>query len=228
MNVRIFQHIHCEGPGAIGDWARQRGGDISTSHLYRGDFLPDAASVDLLVIMGGPMNIYQDRDYPWLRAERAFTRSHVAAGKPAIGVCLGSQFLADALGGRVIQNPHVEIGCFPVEFTAAARQRFPFLPASLPVAHWHGDTFELPAGALHLATSSACENQGFVFGSQVLALQFHPEVTRGDLAAWMSAFDGRLEPDAYVQSEEAILAMADEVFATGHAVLRRLLDAIFP
>jgi GMP synthase-like glutamine amidotransferase len=226
MNLHILQHAHCEGPGCIADWARGCGAHISTTHLYRGEKLPDAATVDFLVVMGGPMNIYQDRDHPWLRGERAFIAAHVNAGKPVVGVCLGAQFLADALGSRVVQNPQVEIGCFPVNFTAEARARFPFLPASLPMAHWHGETFELPAGALRLATSEACANQGFVHGDNILALQCHPEVTRDDLAEWLKSFD--LGSGSYVQSAETILATPDEIFTDGHALLRKLLDAIFP
>jgi len=228
MNLHVLQHIGCEGPGAIADWARDRGAAIATTHLYRGDPLPDPASVDFLVVMGGPMNIYQDRDHPWLRGERAFIKAHISTGKPVIGVCLGAQFLADALGGRVIQNPHIEIGSFPVEFTAEARARFPFLPPSLPVTHWHGDTFELPGGALRLASSAACQNQAFLHGDRILALQFHPEVARDDLAAWMNEFDGELAPSDYVQTSEAILATPDETFAAGRDLLRKLLDAIFP
>jgi GMP synthase-like glutamine amidotransferase len=225
MNFHVFQHDPGEGPGAIGDWVRARGHVIATTHFYRGDALPVPAEVDALVVMGGPMNIYQDRDHPWLRGERAFIAAHLAAGKPAIGVCLGSQFLADALGGRVTQNPEVEIGLFPVEFTAEARALFPFLPASLPVAHWHGDTFELPEGGLRLATSAACANQGFLYDDRVLALQFHPEITVADLAVWMQAFE--LKPAAYVQDGATILATPPETFTAGHALLHRLLDAIY-
>ncbi len=124
MQLRVLQHHHCESPGAILDWARERGCVIATTHLYRGEPLPDATAVDFLVVMGGPMNIYQDRDHPWLREERAVLEAHIAAGKPAVGVCLGSQLLADALGGRVTQNPRIEIGWWPVEFTPEGARAF--------------------------------------------------------------------------------------------------------
>jgi GMP synthase (glutamine-hydrolysing) len=225
--MTVFQHLHCEGPGAIADWARARGHAIATTRLDLGEPLPPPDAVDFLVVMGGPMNIYQDRDHPWLRDEREFIAAHISAGKPTVGVCLGAQFLADALGARVMQNPEIEIGCFPVEFTAEARTRFPFLPETLPVTHWHGDTFDLPRGAMRLASSAGCLDQGFVFGDHVLALQFHPEVSGEDLAAWLQAFGGELPPGRYVSSAEEILATPADVFTAGHATLTSLLDALF-
>jgi GMP synthase-like glutamine amidotransferase len=227
-NLHVLQHDGCEDPGAIADWARDRKFSIAVTHLYRGESLPDPSTVDFLVVMGGPMNIYQDRDYPWLRAERAFIRAHVKSGKPAVGICLGSQFLADALGGRVIQNPHLEIGWLPVDFTAEARLRLPFLPPSLEVVHWHGDTFELPPGALRLATSAGCANQGFLHDGRILALQFHPEMTRDSLSKLVAGFGGQLEPAEFVQAGDAILAANDATFAAGQALLHELLDAINP
>ncbi len=225
MNLHVLQHETCETPGAIADWALAHGHTLATTHLNLGESLPDPASADGLVIMGGPMNIYQDRDFPWLPAERRFIESHLGAGKPAVGICLGSQFLADALGGRVHQNPHVEIGWFPVEFTAEARQRHPFLPASLDVLHWHGDTFELPPGALRLATSAACANQGFIFGNRVLALQFHPETTPTGVAALTDVFGAELTPAPFVQTAATIRATPPETYATAHRALHALLDA---
>lgn len=222
----VLQHHPCESPGAILDWAVSRDCSITTTHLHRNDPLPDAA--DFLVVMGGPMNIYQDRDHPWLRAERSFLQSHIAAGKPAIGVCLGAQLLADALGGRVTQNPRVEIGWFPVEFTPEARARFPVLPATIEALHWHGDTFELPAGALRLATSAACANQGFLYDNRVLGLQFHPEMTRAVATKLVAECGAELTPAEFVQTGDTILAAPDAAFADAHRLLCELLDAVFP
>ncbi len=228
MNLHILQHAGCEGPGAIASWAAARDRPVTTTHLYRGESLPDPAAVDLLIVMGGPMNIYQDRDYPWLRAERAFIGAHVESGKPAVGVCLGSQFLADALGGRVTQNAKIEIGWLPVEFTAEARERFSFLPPALEVLHWHGDTFDLPAGALRLASSFGCLNQGFIHEDRVLALQFHPEITRDGLSMLVAEFGDELEPAEFVQTGDEILSAKDEIFAAANARLFDLLDTVAP
>ncbi len=216
MNLHVIQHIEIEGPGIIADWAREQGFSVATTHLYRNEPLPDLAEVDFLVLMGGPMNIYQDRDYPWLSAERAWLREYLTTGKPAVGVCLGSQLLADALGGRVKQNPMVEIGWFPVHFSAEGRERFPFLPASHDVIHWHGDTFELPAGAVLLGSSDGCVNQGFLYDDRVLGLQFHPEMTREGLSRLIEA----------EATGADMLAKPDEAFAAPQALLRQMLDGL--
>lgn len=219
MNLHVVQHISIEGPGFIANWARQREFSITTTHLYAGGILPPFAKVDFLVLMGGPMNIYQDRDHPWLREERAWIREYLATGKPAVGVCLGAQLLADALGGRVVQNPVVEIGWAPVHFSPEGRERFPFLPVSHEVIHWHGDTFELPAGAVRLGSSDGCVNQGFLYEERVLGLQFHPEMTREGLALLVEA-------EAPAPNGAEMLAKPDEMYTSAHALLRQMLDGL--
>ena len=149
---------------------------VSISHLYRGDALPALQDFDALVIMGGEMNIYQYRDWPWLQPESELIQAALRHGKPAVGICLGAQFLADALGSRVVQNPVYELGWFPVFWTAESRDWFPNLPSGGPVLHWHGDRFSLPMGATRLAISLGCHEQGFIVPGKALALQFHMEV----------------------------------------------------
>lgn len=227
FHAHVLQHHACEVPGVIADWIEERGGRLTTSHVDRGDSLPTSAG-DLLIVMGGPMNIYQDRDHPWLKAERAFIARHLEGGGRAIGICLGSQFLADALGGRVTQNPLVEIGWWPVSFTAEARALAPAVPESVETLHWHGDTFSLPPGAVRLASSAACENQGFVFADRVLALQFHPEVRPAMVAGLVADFGHELAPATFVQSAEHIATDLEARCARANAVLRTLLDAVFP
>jgi len=227
MILHILQHDPTEGPGAIVDWADARGHILQTTHVYRADPLPDVAAGDLLVIMGGPMNIYQDRDYPWLKAERAFLARYVEMDGRALGICLGAQFLADALGGRVTQNPQVEVGWFPVRFTDEARAMFPCLPAAKETVHWHGDTFELPAGAVRLGTSEACTNQGFLYDGRVLGLQFHAEMTREFAMLLVEQAGPDLQPAAFVQDGRAILGRPDADFQSAHALLFEILDAVF-
>jgi GMP synthase-like glutamine amidotransferase len=191
-----------------------------------GESLPKENAFDMLLLMGGPMNIYMDRDFPWLRAERAFIAAAVARGCPAIGVCLGSQFLADALGGRVTQNPEREIGWHPIRFSDAAKREIPGLPESETVLHWHGDTFALPAGAIRLASSEACENQAFLYEGRILGLQFHPEMTRAAVEQLL-ADDGPLPSGRWVQQQSEILATPDAMYQNAAHLLVQILDGVF-
>jgi GMP synthase (glutamine-hydrolysing) len=222
MKIAVLQHANYEGPGEIATWAKARGHALSVHHLYRGDALPALADFDLLVIMGGEMNIYQYRDWPWLKPETAFIATALAAGKRAIGICLGSQFLADALGARVVQNPQYELGWFPVDWTPEARTRFPGLPASGSVLHWHGDTFSLPPGATRLAVSEGCAEQGFVT-DKCLALQFHIEVDP-DLVKLYVKCQGEWPLGTYVQTPDQILAEASTHCDRNRELLHGMLD----
>lgn len=227
MRIHCFQFAAHEGPGVIADWARDHDVPIGTSRIFEGAAFPERGSFDMLVVMGGPMNIYQDRDFPYLKQARRFIKGYVTSGGKALGICLGSQFLADALGGRVIQNPLRETGWHPVTFTEEARSLLPCLPVTQDFLHWHGDTFELPNGAIGLGASAACENQGFLFEGRVLALQFHPEMTRAIAAALVGEYADELDGRGFVQTGDEILGRPDTDFENTNALLRRMLDAIF-
>ena len=223
MKIAVLQHAAYEGPGEIAAWAAQRGHAVAIHSLYRSDPLPELDAFDLLVIMGGEMNIYQYRDWPWLKPESAFIAAALAGGKKAVGICLGAQLIAAALGARVAQNDHIELGWLPVAWTAQARALFPDLPASSTVLHWHGDTFALPTGATRLAVSDGCPEQGFLIGDRCLALQFHLEV---DLSLVQAFVDGQVEwPNGpYAQSPEAILAKAPSHCDPNRQLLHGMLD----
>jgi GMP synthase-like glutamine amidotransferase len=227
MRISVLQHEPSEGPGEIGNWATQRGHVLTEHHLYRGEALPAQDDFDLLLVMGGEMNIYQDRNHPWLRPERELVRATMEAGKRAIGICLGAQLIADALGQRVTQNPVWEIGWFPVRFTKEAREKFSFLPESVAVLHWHGDTFGLPAGALRIAVSDGCGEQGFVVEGKCLGLQFHmePDVELVTQMVKGSSDYSRWPRGAYVQHPEMIVAQAAAACEWTRPLLMGLLDA---
>lgn len=228
MRVHIFQHTASEGPGRIAAWALQNGHTLSATHFHLGETVPDLGAFDFLAVMGGPMNIYQHRDHPWLVAEKQFLSRAIESGKTVLGICLGSQLLADVLGAKVFQNPELEIGWMPVRMddAAAGARGFKNFPRELIALHWHGDTFDLPRGATRLASSAACENQAFTFGENIVGLQFHIEVTQPDVHAFIGdATEAQIGSGPFVQTRAEILGGEPHMPAT-HRALDGLLDAL--
>ncbi|MCF1182986.1 type 1 glutamine amidotransferase [Marichromatium gracile] len=227
MRVCVLQHVPFEGPGAIGDWVRARGHALQVVRLDLGEPLPTLAEIDWLVVMGGPMGVDQEQRHPWLATERAFISRAIGADKTLIGICLGAQQIAAALGARVCRNPEREIGWFPLELRAEGRASglFAALPEGFEVFHWHGDTFALPEGAQPLAASAACTNQGFLFEGRVLGLQCHLEATtEGVERLLVHCADELTETGPFVQSPEHIRAQPPEHYARLHQALFALLD----
>jgi GMP synthase-like glutamine amidotransferase len=183
----VLQHVAHEGPGAIALAVSNASGELAVVRVDRGDPVPAAEVVsDMagLVVMGGPMGVHDAE--AWLAAERSLLRAAVKAGLPVLGVCLGAQQLAAALGGKVTAGPVPETGVGEVHLTTEALHDPVFGPAPtpLPCVHWHADTFTLPEGAVHLAGNDAYENQAFRFGARSYGLQFHVEVTAALAAHW--------------------------------------------
>jgi len=231
MKFAALIHASFETPAGIATWIAAKGHSLDLIHLHAGAALPEPGTFDALVVMGGPMNIYQYRDYPWLAGEARFLEKAVAAGTPTLGICLGAQLLADVAGARVVQNREREIGWHSVAFTDGARKRFPLLPPALRVLHWHGDTFGLPPGALRLAVSEACGEQGFLLeekGARVLGLQFHLEIGPAEAEHLLDHCASDLAvPGRYVQSAERLLAAGREHAPAAARVLDAWLDAFF-
>lgn len=208
MLINYFQHVPFEGLGTIEQWIRAHGHHLTATKLYNNDPMPDVESIDLLIIMGGPMGVHDEDRLPWLKGEKHLIEKALSKGKAVLGICLGAQLIADVLGARVYPNGVKEIGWFPIELTRAGQRSpsFGFLPQRLVVFHWHGDTFDLPAGAVHIARSEACANQAFVYDERVIGLQFHLESTPKGVAALIENCSGELVDGSYIQTPSQLMA----------------------
>lgn len=185
--THVIQHLAFEHAGVIGNALRARGHALRVFQAGVDDLRPIVDDpADLLLILGGPIGVYETDAYPWLEGEIALIRQRLADGGKIIGVCLGAQLIARAAGARVYPGTR-EIGWAPIVPTPAGRDSAlgELAEANWEVLHWHGDTFDLPPGAELLASTAAVANQAYAIGNRVLALQFHPEVMPGDIEAWL-------------------------------------------
>ncbi len=228
MHLHVLQHVPFEGPASIADWVRRRGHVLSQTRLFEAQGLPAPDAVDGLIVMGGPMGVGDEDEFPWLVHEKRFLAACVENDKPVLGICLGSQLLAEVLGAPVYPNRHKEIGWFPIEFTQAAlgSPLFDGCPQEIEVFHWHGDTFDLPHGARLLASSQACRNQAFLHGRHVLGLQFHLEVTSRSIAALVENGAAELRPAPYIQPASRLSGTPEQVRKV-NTVMHKLLDRLF-
>lgn len=225
MNAHVLQHDPFEGIGSISDWLDRRRATVTTTRFFESATLPDLDGIDLIIAMGGPMSVNDEETLPWLVAEKAFLREAIDRGIAVLGICLGAQLIASACGARVYPGRQREIGWFAIEAVKAGPDALPF-PDKAKVLHWHGETFDLPSGAEHLARSAACEHQGFQIGERVLGLQFHPEVTSESLALMVEHNREDLVPGEFVQSEAEILSAKEEDFARLGELTGCLLDGM--
>jgi GMP synthase-like glutamine amidotransferase len=225
MRIHCLQHSPLGGETHLPAWAGVRGYEWVNVVVPEAAEPPGMADVECLVVMGGPMSAWEEERYPWLKTEKRLIEALIDAGKPVLGVCLGAQLIADVLGARTYPGPTPEVGWFRVETTAQARHD-PLgaaLPESFETFLWHADTFDLPAGAVHLARSNAFEHQGFVW-KRVMALQFHLEV-RPDWVRRIAIRDAaRLTASNYVQPLEAILGKPETLYRANNALMDLLLD----
>jgi GMP synthase-like glutamine amidotransferase len=227
MKLHYLQHVRFEDPAGIADSAAEHDHRMTGTHLYRGDALPVLDAFDGLIVMGGPMGVGDTDQYPWLTDEISLVRAAIEAGKPTLGVCLGAQIIAAALGARVDRNDEKEIGFFDVTVTDAGRAT-PWLAGidTFPAFHWHGETFDLPADAMHLASTPACANQAFSVGDHVLALQFHVESTPDSVQRLIAHCPEDITDGRYVQSAEQMTQQTD-CYPPMKQILERLLGQLF-
>ena len=169
LRIHYFQHVPFEGPGNIEEWCNKNSYTLSATRFYENGRLPDLKEIDWLIIVGGPMSANDDKKFLWLASEKEFIHQAIEAGKTVIGICLGAQLIAAILGAKVYRNEQKEIGWFPITLTDEAYEQkvFSGLKNTITVFHWHGDTFDIPEKAIHLASSHGCKNQGFLFQDKV-------------------------------------------------------------
>jgi GMP synthase-like glutamine amidotransferase len=204
MRAHYFQHVPFEGLGCIRPWLVAAGYEVTCTRFFESADLPQLKEIDFLIAMGGPMSVNDEEELPWLVAEKRFIRRALEAGKPVLGICLGAQLIASALGARVYPNELKEIGWFPLRGIGGGADRFRF-PGTIQAFHWHGETFDLPPGAVHLARSDGCENQAFQIGRTAIGMQFHLETTPEAAEKLVVNCRAELTPSRYVQSERELL-----------------------
>lgn len=206
MKIHILQHVEFENPGCILNWAKERKHNLTVTKLFEEHEFPSTKDFDFLIIMGGPMGVYDYDKYSWLREEKVFIINAIANNKIVLGICLGAQLIADVLGARVYKNDYTEIGWFPMrKITNTKHNFFDFIPDNLNVFHWHGDTFYLPKNAENIFESEGCKNQAFVLKEKVFGLQFHLEVTKTSIQEMIKKGKHELINDKFIQLEKEIL-----------------------
>lgn len=194
--IVVIEHVPHERLGTFEAPLKAVGCAVQSLKAYeRNVRWPDPAEMTACIVMGGPQNVYEQGAYPWLKSERAFLRRAIEQCVPVLGVCLGAQLLADVLGGRVMKSAQAEIGWYPVmrEPAAEGDPLFEGFGQTETVFQWHGDTYQLPPGAVRLASSPLCQEQAFRYGDRVYALQFHLEMTEAMIRAWMRTPSGKTE-----------------------------------
>ena len=232
MRVLVLQHIACEPPGVYEDVLVERGAVIERIELDEGEPLPDWERFDAIVAMGGPMSVNDEEELPWLAAEKRTIGDAVRAGTPFWGACLGVQLLAAGLGARVYAGAEPEVGVMPVTLTEDALEDpvFAGLPRELVSLQWHGDTFDLPDGAVRLATSPAYPNQAFRFGDAAYGVQFHLEVSAAMARDWAAVPEYEeyaervLGPGSLPGLIGEMEAKAERIRESGRLLFERWLD----
>ncbi len=224
--IHYLMHVPFEGPGCIIDWAKKEGYDLIPLKMFSKTALPSPGEVNNLVIMGGPMGVRDEEEYPWFKAEKEFIRQVISQNSKVLGICLGAQVIAGILGAEVYKNEKPEIGWFPVNFTSDGIKIFNS-GKQMNVFHWHGDTFDLPKGARHLAFSKVTPNQAFSWNDHVLGIQFHLEITSDSMKKMLIACADQVEPSEFIQEIDQIKKHGASFIEAANKVMFSLLDCFF-
>lgn len=229
-NIRLhyLQHVPFETIAHVRNWAKKTGIKVGGTHLYTTHKLPDVRHFDWLVIMGGPMNIYEEKKYPWLKDEKRLIESAIAHKKIVVGICLGAQLIANVLDAKITKNKYKEIGWFPVQLTPESFKSSLLngFPEELIAFHWHGDTFGIPQGAARLAESRGCKNQAFEYNGHVLGLQFHLESSLQSIKNLIRHCGNELKNGRFIQQPREILSGTEHHLKSMNKTMESLLNRI--
>lgn len=200
FRIHYLQHVAYEDLGCIAQWVIEKEYKITSTKFYEDYVLPNHSTYDWLIILGGPMGVYEQERYSWLTVEKEFIKQAIEQNKTVIGICLGSQLIASALKAKVYPNKEKEIGWFPINVSEAIINPLFSNEKCYTVFHWHGDTFDLPQNAALLASSEACANQAFIYRDKVIGLQFHLEVTENSIKQMIIFGGSELTTEKYIQT----------------------------
>jgi len=222
VKIHVLQHVPFEDIGSIAPWLEEHRAHVSYTRFFDDPALPQLNGLDLVIAMGGPMSVNDESTLPWLLSEKRFVREAVERGIAVLGICLGAQLVASALGARVYRNSQTEIGWFPIEATPSTTKTFRF-PEKCIVFHWHSETFDLPSGAVRLAKSAICENQAFQIAQHVIGLQFHLETTPESARALLDNCGDELVPGPYVQTESELREVPIAAYVEINTLMSKVL-----
>ncbi len=220
--IVCVQHVPFETPGYILDWAKAQKKEVAIVHVYQNQNFPNANVVDMMVLMGGPMSVHDEKDYPWLIEEKRYIEDVINKNKKVLGICLGAQLIAQVLGARVYKNHTKEIGWYEVKKVASENPIAKLLSDKFMAFHWHGETFDIPQGAVHIAYTSVCPNQAFAIDDRIAGLQFHLEITAQGVSDLVRYCGDELLEKGYIQSKDDIIAGIHHC-KSAHAIMDSLL-----
>ena len=224
MRLHCLQHLPFDDAEVLTEWAEQRGHELKRTNVFDDGQLPSLGDFDALIILGGLLHVHQHDVYPWLVAEKQLIRDCIDGDRPILGICLGGQLIADVLGAKVGRGEK-EIGWYPIDLTPDAR-RFDYFadwPDRIRPLSFHTDAFDLPPGAVRIARSELCPDQGFTLGGKIIGLQFHIEYTIENIKALVETVAERSSNPALVESARSVLNEPDRV-APMRELFEQLLD----
>lgn len=227
MKIHVLHHVHLSIKHGISTYLDDSLHDINHIYVFEDHTFPDVENIDWLIIMGGPMSANDEAEHPYLIAEKVFIRQVIDAGKTVLGICLGAQLIANALGADVKQNPVSEFGWHTISPSNEIKNTLlaNVFKEDMLLFHSHSETFDIPNNAIRIASSEACENQGFIYNNRVIALQFHPEITLPLATLFDDASRDSWQKSPYYNAPQSP-SNSSELFNDSALIIKSLMQTI--